>query len=139
MQLVKLAAMFLLICTVPPATADTYAEDFEGGTNISGWTFGNCYDEIEISGGNPAYWLHNDYLVTFGPILVCDFYADYFTGNYRAMNVTSVSIDGRSDFIEWGSTINMSVLLRCTNGTPGVFEDDDFAYFLARIHHTFCV
>ncbi len=129
MRLTKLTAVFILLCAATLAVADTYVENFEGGTNTAGWTFGNSYDTIESSGGNPGYWFHNDYLITFGPILRCEFYADHFTGNYRSMNVTSISIDGRSDFIEWGSTINMSILLRCTNGTPGNYEDDDFAYF----------
>jgi hypothetical protein len=124
-----LAALLLMLGA--SAMADVYNEDFEGGTNSAGWTYGNSADVIEVSGGNPGYWLHNPNLDTFGPILRTDFYAANFTGNYRDMGVMNITFDGRTDVA--AVPINMTVLLRSTNGTPANYDDDDYAYFPGEI------
>ena len=121
----------VLLLTVPfVAVAETITEDFEDYTNEYGWTFGNSYDMIESEGGNPGAWLHNDQVYTFGPRLRSDYYAADFTGNFREMGVSMISLDARTDHIDWGSMeIEMTILLRDTNGTPGDVDDDDYAYF----------
>ena len=38
--------------------------DFEGGINTTGWTFGvTVPDILEPAGGSPGWWLHNDGIV----------------------------------------------------------------------------
>jgi len=105
-------------------------EDFEDGVADYGLTFGNSADTVEATGGNPGMWLHNPSLDTFGPQLRTDYYAADFTGDYRAMGVTTISFDARIDDIDFGyNPIEMSVLLRNTNGTPGDVSDDDYAFY----------
>jgi hypothetical protein len=109
------------------ASAETFTDDFEGAVNNGQWTYGNSFDVIETSGGNPGHWLHNPNLDTFGPILRCAYNVANFTGDYRSMGVIRVSLDGRTELP--AVPIEMSILLRDTNGTPGNVSDDDYAYF----------
>ncbi len=129
-------ALFLLLGSfllfVPAVTsAETITEDFEDLINDAGWTFGNLSDRIERSGGNPGAWFYNPDLFTFAPILRTEYYGQDFTGDYREMGVTTISLDAKTLHIDWGVWDGeMSILLRDTNGTPGEVEDDDYAYYV---------
>jgi hypothetical protein len=114
------------LCLPVVAIADTFVDDFEGGTNFGGWSY-NPGDVLESTGGNPGWWLHNDYIDSFAPIFVSDWNVGFFTGDYRAMGVTQISFDAR--LLGYSVPIEMSILLRDTNGTPGDVDDDDYAYF----------
>jgi len=88
---------------------------------------------VQATGGNPGQWLNNPSLDTFAPILTTDEGVADFTGDYRAMGVTSITFDARTDYIDFPPVpINMSVLLRDTKGTASV-DDDDYAYFPGEI------
>jgi len=121
------AMVTMLALTALPALCAV--EDFEDGVADYGWAFGYA-DVIQATGGNPGQWLNNPSYDTFGPILATDYGAAEFTGNYREMGVTTISFDARIDHIDFGDVpIEMSVLLRDTNGTPGDVSDDDYAFY----------
>ncbi len=111
-----------------PSRAQTAVETFEGGTNAAGWTISGV-DTIEPTGGNPGFWLHAE-VDTFGPILANDpEVPSPFMGDLRADGVTTISLDARTDhmdfpFCGWP----FALVLRDTHGTADV-EDDDYAYF----------
>ncbi len=128
--LILLAAVAMFAWTAMPAVCAV--EDFEDGVADYGWSFGFA-DVVQSTGGNPGYWLNNPSLDTFAPILSTEEGAADFTGDYRAMGVTAISFDARTDYIDFGPVpIEMSVLLRDTKGTPSV-DDDDYAYFPGAI------
>lgn len=108
-------------------------DDFENGVNAAGWTFGPP-PVLEPTGGNPGAWLSVAGIDTFAPILRNDPAIDSpFNGDYRAMNVTRITIDARTDFAS--STAEgreFSLLLRDTKGTDAL-DDDDFAYYVGPL------
>ena len=125
-----LIASIALVCLPVAAIAETVTEDFEDMSSEFGWHFMSWGDIIQPEGGNPGAWLNNPEVMTFGPQLRCDYNAPVFTGNFREVGVTMISLDARTDYIDWGSMeIEMSILLRDTNGTPGNVDDDDYAYY----------
>jgi len=129
-----LIASIALVCLPVAAIAETVTEDFEDMVNDYGFTYGNSYDTIEAAGGNPDAWLHNPNVQSFGAILRTPYNTPVFTGNYREMGVTMISLDAISIAIDFGPVpIEMSVLLRDTNGTPGDVDDDDYAYYPGAI------
>ena len=93
----KHTALLLSSCMVfatSPASADTFIESFDGGSNEGSWTFGSPNGAIEPFGGNPSWFFHDSFLDTFAPRPRTAFgAASEFTGNYREMRVTSVGID----------------------------------------------
>ena len=129
-----LIASIALVCLPVAAIAETVTEDFEDMVNDYGFTFGNASDAILASGGNPDAWFHNDNIYTFGPILRTPYGGPVFTGNYREMGVTMISFDAITPHIDFGNMpIEMTVLLRDTNGTPQDVDDDDYAYYPGAI------
>ncbi len=123
-----------LIATAAAAHAGgaTVTEGFEGGTNRAGWAFIAGFDAIEPAGGNPGAWLHQRNFDTFAPILANDpRVPSAFLGDFRAMGVTRISLDARTDATSFGNPtgFQLSLLLRDTKGTPLV-DDDDYAYFV---------
>ena len=110
-------------------------DEFEAASNPSGWSFGiTVADTLEPTGGNPGGWLHNDSVDSFAPILTSDGnIASDFNGDYRAMGVTGISIDARTDDANFGAGgREFSLLLRDTKGTASV-NDDDYAYFVGSL------
>lgn len=110
-------------------------DDFDGGANPNGWTFGVIpSDVIESTGGNPAGWLHNSMVDSFAPIVTSDAPAtSNFVGDLRAKGVTRISCDA----ITHGATFTaagrqFSILLRDTKGTANV-NDDDYAYYAGAL------
>jgi hypothetical protein len=105
-------------------------DGFEGGANKGGWTFNVTNpDVLEPAGGNPNAWLHNDLVISFAPILTTQFgLVSEFVGDYRAANVTMISIDARTNTCSLGCEgRNFALLLRDTKGTSDP-EDDDYTY-----------
>jgi len=121
-----LIAAALTLALVPAALADVVVDDFEGGTNLGGWYY-NGGETLESSGGNPGWWLHNAFIDNFAPIFKSGWNVAGFTGDFRAMGVSNFSFDARLD--GYSVPIEMSILLRDTNGTPGSVDDDDYAYY----------
>ena len=83
-----------LAAAAPPGS-HTFSENFEGGNNTGGWTFGNAFFErIEPAGGNPGAFLRNDFLDTFAPSARTTLGVDSpFVGDYRARGVSLVEAD----------------------------------------------
>lgn len=122
----------LLVAGAAGAGEATIVEGFEGSTNRATWTFRPGADLHELEGGNPLAWLHQPNFDTFAPILKNNpLQPSAFVGDFRAMGVTRISLDARTDFTSFGSPTDfeLSLLLRDTKGTPFV-DDDDYAYFI---------
>ncbi len=111
------------------AMADTFTDGFDLNHNVGGWTIsGN--PNIDATGGNPGYWLHNPLADTFYPIVRTDGVSP-FVGDFRAMGVTTIAFDAvLLDYDFASPPWPMSLLLRDTKGTPGDPSDDDYAYFV---------
>jgi len=110
-------------------------DDFDSNANPSGWSFGvSTPDVIESTGGNPGGWLHNAAIDVFAPILQNDETIDSdFNGDFRAMGVTGISIDARTDNATFGTAgRDFSLVLRDTKGTPS-YDDDDYAFFVGPL------
>jgi len=120
----------LSLCAVPLfGNGTTTVDDFEGPTNLGGWTFNVTTREIrEPAEGNPGGWLRNTGIISFAPILASSG-SSPFTGDFRAANVTRISIDARTDAASVGAAgRQLSLVLRDTKGTPLDPADDDYAY-----------
>ncbi len=133
MNLTKTIFSSLAIAVLSSGVA--LADDFEGGANPNGWTFGVWTpDVMEPSGGNPGGWLHNPGVDSFAPILTSPSSgAGGFHGDYRAMGVTGISIDARTDAAAFGAGgRNFSMVLRDTKGTLSQ-ADDDYAYYVGSL------
>ena len=131
----KHTALFLSLCAVfatTTASADTFMESFEGGSNEGNWTFGSPNGAIEPFGGNPMAYFHDSFLDTFAPRPRTAFgAASEFTGDYREKGVTSVGIDlilFAVDFSAEGRPL--TVMLISDNSTPADFSDDWAAYLI---------
>ncbi len=111
------------------APADTYTDTFDDGFNAGGWGFIHGFDIFESSGGNPGWYLHQPRFDTFAPILTGD--QGPFVGDYRAMQVTQLAVDGITYNRDFGTPagFEFSLLLRDTKGTPEV-DDDDYTYYV---------
>src|SRR5688572_17020751 len=119
------------------ASAITFTDDFEGGTNHAGWAFIEGGDVIEPVGGNPGAWLHQPLYDTFGPSVMTAWgNMTPFVGDYRALGATSIGFDLQildTDFNIGGDAFSATLLLRNTHGTPNDFDDDDYAYFVVGL------
>jgi hypothetical protein len=135
MRTILVLASVLFVATPLVAVADTFTEEFEMGSNVGGWTFGNDADTIESEGGNPGGWFHNDNLNTFAPIFRCEYYGAMFTGNYVEMGVSRISGDFITLVAMNGTAwYPFALLLRNTRGTPENVEDDDYVYWVDDIN-----
>jgi hypothetical protein len=126
------AGLVLALTAGAQAVPETWVDDFEGGSNPSGWAFILGGDILVPTGGNPGWWLSQPTYDTFAPILGCaEGVATPFAGDYRAIQVSSISVDARTDHVDFGDGTDFAftLLLRDTKGTPDV-DDDDFAYFV---------
>lgn len=112
-----------------PSFAQITVETFEGGSNAAGWTISG-FDTIEMSGGNPGFWLHAPGADTFGPILTNDpLVPSAFMGDLRADGVSLISLDARTDDMDFPVCgFPFALVLRDTQGTVDPL-DDDYAYF----------
>ena len=133
MQLTPAAFVFIGICHAPFASAQV--DDFEGGANPNGWTFGvSTPDVVEPTGGNPGGWLHNPSVDSFAPILEIGAGSNSaFVGDLRANGVTRIAIDAITNSASFGAGgRNFSLVLRDSKGTPSP-NDDDYAYFVGPL------
>ena len=131
----KHAALFLslwVVSATATASADTFIETFDGGSNEGSWTFGSPNGVIEPVGGNPTWFFHDSFLDTFAPRPRTTFgVVSEFTGNFRDRGVTSAGIDlilFDVDFSAGGRPL--TVMLISDNSTLGDFSDDWAAYLM---------
>lgn len=110
----------------------TVADTFDDGINLGGWSFGNDFEGIELSGGSPGAWLHNYDLATFaprpstGPRL-----ASVFTGDYRTRNVVEMAVDLRVLSASLTTAERpLSLVFTHFSGTPEDPSDDLYVYFV---------
>lgn len=134
----RLLLLSLTAAMIPAiASAITFTDDFEGGTNDAGWAFIQGGDVIEPAGGNPGAWLHQPLYDTFGPSVMTAWgNVTPFVGDYRALGATSIGFDLQildTDFPIGGDAFSATLLLRNTHGTPNDFDDDDYAYFIGPL------
>lgn len=122
------ASILTLLAVAGPAGADTTIVDFEAGA--AGWTISG--GGVVVDGGNPGRFLRSSPgLDTFAPIAASGAADPAFSGDFRAMGVSAISVDAQTIARTFGNPVGfqMSLLLRDTKGTPDV-EDDDYAYFV---------
>ena len=115
-----------------PADAVATIETFEDGVNEAGWSFGTGNEFIADAGGNPGRYLHEPFVVSFGPgaITGLDIESE-FTGNFAARNVIGLGIDLKTFSVAGGRVErNLSLILYNDNSTPHDFQDDWGAYVL---------
>ena len=119
----------VMLC-VTTASAETFIETFDGGSNVGGWTFGSPNGFIDPSGGNPGPFYHDTFLDTYAPQprTTVD---SIFTGDYRANNVISVGIDLILFYVDYSAAGRpLTVVLRSDNDTPADWSDDWAAYYI---------
>ena len=106
--------------------------------NDGEWTFGNSYDRILHTGGNPGDYLNNDYLDTIGPHARTGWGVDRtFLGNYREMGVVGLSADlllNHDDSTALQRAVTL--ILHYTNRTPDDYSDDLGVYNKGRMFNT---
>ena len=120
----------LSLALAPAAAAETFTETFTGGSNVGGWSY-FPQEVIEAEGGNPGAWLHTWGLDTFAPWPTTTEDGSIFTGDYRAMGVTSVGVDLITIAVDFSAEGRAcTITLRDDNGTPGDFSDDWVAFKL---------
>lgn len=122
------AALGLLVLA-GQAQAQTTVETFDNGSNQGGWTFGNGFDAIETSGGNPGAWFHNSNLDTFAPQPRTTL-PSVFTGDWRSAGVTAFGIDLQTISTQFPALREATLILTNDGGTPGNPNDDCSVYLL---------
>ena len=118
--------VFLSLC-IPTIVGNgtTTIDDFEEQTNLGGWSFNVMTPEsIKPTEGNPGGWLRNVDVISVAPILTSNGQST-FTGDFRAKNVTRISIDARTDAASVSAVgRQFSLVLRDSKGTPLDPADD---------------
>lgn len=111
-----------------------FAETFDGGSNEGAWTFGNEFDRILSTGGNPRAFLHNMLLDTFAPrARTTPGVESPFTGNYRERGVFRIGADFKTFSVQFsGEGRTLSFMLVNFNGTPEDPGDDIFVFFVGE-------
>lgn len=111
------------------ATAATFTETFDGGSNVGGWSY-FPQEQIEDTGGNPGAYLHAWGLDTYAPWPTTT-EPSVFTGDYRALGVTAIGIDLITIAVDFSADErHCAITLRDDNDTPGDYADDWVAYYL---------
>jgi len=133
---VFLSWMFVALMAVPfvlaaPPGSHRFSENFEGGNNTGGWTFGNAFFErVEPVGGNPGAYLRNEFLDTFAPSARTTLGVDSpFVGDYRARGVSVVEADLVLFYVDFAAQGRpLTVVLYSDAGTPDDSSDDCSVY-----------
>ena len=124
--------ILIIVCILGlalPVLADTFTDDFEGGTNHGAWYWQNWGDVIEPAGGNPDGWLHDSMVFAFPTLLTGGHDNANFCGNYVAAGVTRISGDFQTIYSEGQpESTPFCVFLRNTMGTPDDLGDDVYVY-----------
>jgi hypothetical protein len=124
-----------LVTLAAPALAASseFVEEFEGGSNVGGWAWGTGGESFSPLNGNPGAFLQDLTLVSCCPMLITAVQGgpSPFTGDYRAMGVTSVGVDLVTLDADFGvSGRPLTAILWNDNGTPANQNDDWGAYFI---------
>ena len=129
---ILLTCLAALALSAGPGIAETVIENFDGGSNIGSWTYYAPTESIPESGGNPGAYLRAEDLDTFAPYPRTPLgVVSPFTGNYRAMNVTSVGIDLATFYVDFSAGERAcTIMLHCDSGTPFDYDDDWAAFKL---------
>jgi hypothetical protein len=114
-----------LLALAAPLAAQNALDEFTGGVNQGGWTFG-ANSAIQASGGNPGAWVHTTNLDTFAPQLHTTGTGGPFTGDWRAMGVHSVGVDLIT--ISTQFQFDRECTLELSNGTQTI-------YYLGSANH----
>lgn len=132
----RVLAMVMAMASAVPAVAGTF-DAFENGKNPNLWSFNvTTPDYLPTTGGTPGGWLYNPLVVSYTPRLTADL-RDLPADNvlkqaFARRQVSRISLDARTLWSEFPTGLRpFALMLKSTNGTPGVIEDDDFVYTLA--------
>jgi hypothetical protein len=112
------------------AGAETFTETFDGGSNVGGWSY-FPQELIETDGGNPGSYLHAWGLDTYAPWPTASEEGTIFSGDYRAMGVSSIGVDLTTIAVDFSADErNCTITLRDGNDTPFDYSDDWVAFKL---------
>jgi hypothetical protein len=122
----------LALGLAPFSHAQVFVDTFEGGVNVGQWRIGGPGEFIDPTGGNPGAHLRSDGLdVAIVATISDDGVSSPFTGNYAARGISALSIDAITRSVQFGAGGRpMTLMLANNNGTPGVFDDDIYIYYV---------
>jgi hypothetical protein len=124
-------ALASLVLASAPASADTFTETFDNGSNVGGWLYGGPGETIESSGGNPGWYLHSPSLDTFAPQPRTSGPDSVFTGDFQGRNVSVIGIDLITIAVDFSAAGRpLTLMLVSDAGTPGNGNDDWAAYLI---------
>jgi hypothetical protein len=127
----SLVALSALLSPAALAQTATFVETFDGSSNTGSWSWGVPGPTIPAAGGNPGAFLREDFLDSCCPLLSTGAASSVFTGNYRAMGVTSVGVDLNVLDVDFSSAGRpLTIELFNDNGTPANTFDDFGAWFV---------
>ncbi len=75
------------------STAQSYVEDFTGGSNEGGWTWNIPCESIVTSGGNPGSYLRQTCIDTYAPQPATTDPGSVFCGDWQARGVSHFGVD----------------------------------------------
>jgi hypothetical protein len=107
----------LALCAAS-TSAQIIVDDFSGGANQGGWTYGPP-DVVEPVGGNPGGWLHQPLVDTFAPQLRTTG-ASGFLGDWRGQGVNGFSFDLISVAVQFPFEREATLML--TRGATTVYR-----------------
>ena len=126
-----ISGILFTMLSASSASAAVIVDDFESG-NPHKWTFSVTNpDSLKPSGGNPRSYLLNTLVIRHAPRVLS--HPDLHTPLGVALATASVSriaVDAITHATSIPRSGAFALVLRATNGTPHV-KDDDFAYTLA--------
>ena len=129
-------ALALVVAVVGSAVgAETFVETFDDQSNVGAWWWGTGNEVIIEVNGHPGAYLQDLTLSSCCPMVSSGLGVESeFTGDYRAMGVTTVGLDLitlDADFYAGGRML--TVMLFNDNDTPGNVNDDWGAYFIGDV------
>jgi len=129
MARIVILSMALVLAT-GAASADSFIETFDGGSNVGGWTFGTGNEVIEPAGGNPGAYLHDSFVDTYAPQPRTT-QPSVFTGDFRGQSVRRLGIDLITLAVDFSADGRpLTLMLISDAGTPSDPDDDWAAYVI---------
>ena len=123
------ATVTLLSLLASPATAQTFVETFEAGSNVGQWNYISNNAALAGTGGNPGAHLVVIQAGQPGPRTMAA--GTVFTGDFAARQISSVGLDCTTLNHQFAPhNFPMTVVLGNDGGTPGDFSDDCLVYFV---------
>ena len=117
-------ATALALVLVQQASAQSFVETFDAGSNVGGWTAAGT-DQVLPDGGHPGAFL-NSTVLAYTPAVRSSSPSSPFTGDLRAKGVRSLGVDLRvlAPLSLFGGWRELTLVLGIEQGAPGTWTDD---------------